>query len=114
MTETMSIASTILVRAFHPALFSSAFQSWKNRNTGGPLLFWGPKNGSKANRLYITLDEMTDTYTMRFFRYTAPRMNTKTFTFTSEKVKEIHEVSGVYFDQLQPIFTSVTGFDTHL
>lgn len=51
---------------------------------------------------------------MRFFRYTAPRMNTKTFTFTSEKVKEIHEVSGVYFDQLQPIFTSVTGFDTHL
>ena len=51
---------------------------------------------------------------MHFFRYTAPRMNTKTFTFTSEKVKEIYETSGVYFDQLQPIFTSVTGFYTHL
>ena len=29
------------------------------------------KNGSKANRLYITLDA-DETYTMRFFRYTAP------------------------------------------
>ena len=113
MTETMSIASTILEQLggnkFIAMTGASHFVS-----DGNTLRMTLPKNGSKANRLYITLDKATDSYTMRFFRYTAPRMNTKTFAFTSEKVQEIHEVSGVYFDQLQPIFTSVTGFDTHL
>ena len=113
MTETMSVANTILEQwggnKFIVMTGASHFVS-----DGNTLRMTLPKNVSKANRLYITLDEVTDSYTMRFFRYTAPRMNTKTFTFTSEKVQEIHEVSGVYFDQLQPIFTSVTGFDTHL
>ncbi len=113
MAETMSIASTILEQLggskFIAMTGASHFVS-----DGNTLRMMLPKNASKANRLYITLDEATDSYTIRFFRYTAPRMNTKTFTFTGEKVKEIYETSGVYFDQLQPIFTSVTGFDTHL
>ena len=113
MTKTMSIAGTILEQLggnkFIAMTGASHFVS-----DGNTLRMTLPKNGSKANRLYITLDEGTDTYTMHFFRYTSPRMNTKTFTFTSEKVKEIYETSGVYFDQLQPIFTSVTGFYTHL
>lgn len=81
---------------------------------GNTLRMTLPKNASKANRLYVTLDRTTDTYTMRFFHYTAPRINRKTFTFSGEKVKEIKEVPGVYCEQLQPIFTSVTGFYTHL
>ena len=71
------------------------------------------KNCSKANRLYITL-EADDTYTMRFFRYTAGRLNKKTYTWTEDKVTEIKTVEGVYCDMLQDIFTQVTGMYTHL
>lgn len=69
------------------------------------------KNSSKANRLYITLDP-DDTYTMRFFRYSAPRFNSKTISFTDEKITEIKEIKGVYCDMLQGIFTQVTGLYT--
>lgn len=71
------------------------------------------KNISKANRLFITLDA-DDTYTMRFFHYTAPRFNTKTYTFTEEKVKNIKEISGVYCDMLSEIFEQTTGLYTRL
>ena len=37
-----------------------------------------PKNMSGANKLEITLDA-TDTYTMRFYKYTAGRLNKKTY-----------------------------------
>ena len=113
MTKTMSSAGTILEQLggnkFIAMTGASHFVS-----DGNTLRMTLPKNGSKANRLYITLDEGTDTYTMHFFRYTAPRRTTKTLTFTSEKVKELYDTRGVYFAQLQPIFTSVTGFYTHL
>lgn len=72
-----------------------------------------PKNGSRANRLYITLDT-DDTYTMRFFRYTAPKLSRKTFEFVGEKVEEVKTYTGVYFDQLQELFTEVTKMYTRL
>lgn len=72
-----------------------------------------PKNASKANRLWITLDE-DDTYTMNFFKFTAGRLNTKTLTFTEDKKVDVKEINGVYCDMLQDIFTSVTGMYTHL
>ena len=71
------------------------------------------KNFSKANRLYITL-EADDTYTMRFFRYTAGRVSKKTYEWVPEKITEIKTVEGVYCDMLQAIFTEVTGMYTHL
>ena len=71
------------------------------------------KNGSKANRLYITLDA-DDTYTMRFFKYTAPRFNSKTVSFTEEKITEVETIKGVYCDMLQDIFTRVTKMYTRL
>lgn len=71
------------------------------------------KNGSKANRLYITL-EADDTYTMHFFRYTAPRFNSRTYSFTDEKITEVKTIKGVFCDQLQELFTKVTGMYTSL
>ena len=71
------------------------------------------KNMSKANRLEITLDA-DDTYTMRFYKYTAGRLNKKTFSFTEDKVSEIYTLSGVYCDMLQQVFTQVTGMYTRL
>ena len=41
---------------------------------GNTLRMTLPKNCSRANRLYITLDA-DDTYTMRFFKYTASRIS---------------------------------------
>lgn len=72
------------------------------------------KNSSKANRLYITLDEVTDTYIMRFFYYYPGRVNKKTWEWSPEKVEEIVEEKGVYVEDLCRIFTLVTGLDTRL
>ena len=80
---------------------------------GNTLRMTLAKNGSKANRLYITLDA-DDTYTMRFFRYTAPRFNSRTCSFTDEKITEVKTVKGVYCDQLQELFTEGTKLYTRL
>lgn len=80
---------------------------------GNTLRLHLTKNMSKANRLYITL-EADDTYTMRFFKYTAGRLDMKTFEWKADKVTEIKTIEGVYCDMLQSIFTEVTGMYTHL
>lgn len=80
---------------------------------GNTLRMHLAKNMSKANRLEITLDP-DDTYTMRFYKYTAGRLNTKTFSFTEDKITEVYTIDGIYFDMLQEIFTNVTGMYTHL
>ena len=71
------------------------------------------KNASKANRLSITLNA-DDTYTMRFWKYTAPRLNYKTLTYSKEKIADIKTINGIYFDQMQNIFTEVTHLYTSL
>ena len=80
---------------------------------GNTLRMQLPKNHSKANRLYITLDA-DDTYTMHFFKYTAPRLNKKTWEWSDGKQETVKKVAGIYCDQLQEIFTNVTLLYTHL
>lgn len=80
---------------------------------GNTLRMTLPKNMSKANRLHITLDP-DDTYTMRFFKFTAGRLDKKTFEWKEDKVTEVKLVKGVYCDMLQEIFTATTGMYTHL
>lgn len=72
-----------------------------------------PRNASKANRLWITLDA-SDTYTMRFFKYSAPRFNRRTLKWIEEKITEVAELTDVYADQLQTCFTKVTGMYTRM
>lgn len=80
---------------------------------GNTLRMSLPKNMSKANKLDITLDE-TDTYTMRFYKYTAGKLNKKTWSWTEDKVTEVKTLDGVYCDMLQEMFTQVTGMYTRL
>lgn len=80
---------------------------------GNTLRMTLPRNSSGANRLAITLDA-SDTYTMRFYKYTAGRLNKKTFSWSEDKVTEIVTVDGVYCDMLQSIFTETTGMYTYL
>ena len=76
-----------------------------------------PRNGSRANRLSITLDP-DDTYTMRFSRYTPGRLKVDSKKqiayFVEDVTKEINTYHGVYCDQLQELFTEVTGMYTRL
>lgn len=71
------------------------------------------RNASKANRLMIRLNG-DDTYTMIFTRYTAGRLNRKTAQWIPEKFAEIAKLEHVYCDQLQELFTRITGMYTHL
>jgi hypothetical protein len=84
---------------------------------GNTLRMQLTKNISKANRLWITLDA-DDTYTMHFFYYRAGGMKVDykkgTVTEKPEIMKDVYKVSGIYFDQLQEIFTRLTGMYTHL
>lgn len=66
------------------------------------------RNASSANKLKITYDEGLDLYNMIFERQTFSK---KTFQVSR---KEIASYNGVYFDQLAPIFESVTGMYTRL
>lgn len=87
-------------------------------DNGDNLRMTLPKNKSGANRLEITLDYATDTYDVRFFKYTPPKLNVNTKTLTAvsvpEKVKDIRSFSEIYCDQLQELFTLVKGFDTRM
>lgn len=71
------------------------------------------RNASSANRLKITLTSMDD-YNMEFYRFTGSRFNSKTMTFSEPKHKTIKEYKGVFCDQLQELFTEVTGMYTRL
>ena len=66
------------------------------------------RNKTSANRLEITLDRETDTYTMKFSRQTFSK---KTFE-VSKKDIALHE--GVYCDMLEEMFASTTGLYTRL
>ena len=82
-------------------------------NDGYTLRMDLAKNASKANKLWVTLDE-SDTYTMEFFKFTPCKLNPKTFEFVDDKRVDIEVISGVYAEDLQRAFTEVTGFDTSL
>ena len=74
------------------------------------------RNASKTNRIEITLNG-ADLYDMRFIKYRPfsvkvdhKKGEVKTI---EEKIETIREYNDVYFDQLQELFTGVTGLYTH-
>jgi hypothetical protein len=71
------------------------------------------RNGSKANMLEIKLNGK-DLYDVRFYRYSGGRMNMKTLAVSPVKFEDVEVINDVYFDQLQEIFTRVTGLYTRL
>lgn len=65
------------------------------------------RNCNSINRVLISLDP-SDTYTMKFCR---DRLSKKTFEFSR---KVVNEISDVYCDMLQPVFTQYTGLETRM
>ena len=74
-------------------------------------------NRSGANHLKITLNGL-DTYDMEFIKYLKAKVKVdaanKIINYTPDKLVTIKSLNNVYFDQLQEIFTGVTGMETHL
>ena len=65
-------------------------------------------NQSGANRLHIYYNTRTDSYDMYFYKGT---LNKKTFDY---KITKEQRFNDVYCDQLQCVFTQVTGMYTTL
>ena len=72
------------------------------------------RNRSGANRLFITLDRGTDTYTMRFFYYRAGKIGIKNGRYIEAVEREVAQYAGVYAEDLRRFFEDVTGLATHL
>ena len=111
----MTIANTILHQLGGNRFIT--FTGSKNfLDTGNGLRMSLARNGSKANRLEITLD-WDDTYTMRFYRFTKGglRVDHKkgTAKFVDDKVTEVKTYTGIYCDQLEELFTETTKLYTH-
>lgn len=88
---------------------------WDSDNT--TLRMTLAKNASKANRLYIKYNS-DDTYTMDFFKYSPARYKVDhkkcTCDFVDEKIVPVKKFEHIYCDQLQELFTNVTGMYTRL
>lgn len=112
---TDSVAATILEQ-LGGSKFTAMTGSSHYVSDGNTLRMNLARNRSKANRLYITLDESTDTYSMRFFQYRPGglRVRNGEAFFVEDKITEVKQVDGVYADMLCEIFTSVTGMATSL
>lgn len=74
------------------------------------------RNGSRANRLDVTLNG-DDTYTMRFYRHTNGGLTVNrrkgTAEFKEPKDTDVRVFEHIYCDQLQELFTEATGLYTH-
>lgn len=97
-TDTPSVASTILQQ-----LGGGKFKVMTGANrfysTGNGLVFRIPY--PKVNAIRITLNAL-DLYDLEFSRV------------RGTKITLVKSISGVYAEDLQSVFTSVTGLNTHL
>ena len=115
MTRSAQIATTILDQ-----LGGNRFMYMTGAKnllaTGNGLRFKIGRNASKANTVEITLNSL-DLYDIRFFKYIPAKLVTNHKTYTAEwkpeKNETVKEFNDIYFDQLQELFTEVTGMYTH-
>lgn len=82
-------------------------------NIGNGLQFTIGRNSSQANRIIIRLNG-NDLYNMSFIKITKGGLDKKTWTWKEGQHKTIKEFNDIFFDQLQELFTQVTGMNTHL
>lgn len=74
------------------------------------------RNASKTNRIEIKLNG-SDLYDMEFIKYSPAHLKVDhkrgLADWVDEKRVTVKEFNDVYFDQLQDLFTDVTGMYTH-
>ena len=80
---------------------------------GNTLRMSLPRNMSKANRMYVTLNDK-DLYDMRFFRRSGGNLSKKTWTFSPIREDNEKVYRDIYADQMCEIFEMHTGMRTRL
>jgi ABC-type enterochelin transport system permease subunit len=108
----MTVAGTILCQ-LGGRRFAFTTGSKNFMDCGNALSMKLIRNKSKANHLRITLND-SDTYDMVFTNYVPFKLNKKTGVMTGNKLIKVAEFNDVYCDQLQDLFTQVTGLYTRL
>lgn len=97
----MTIAQTILTQ-----LGGNRFVAMTGANnllnTGKGLSMKIGRNAKGVTHFRVILDEARDLYNLEFLK------------IRGTNIKTVTKAEGVYFDQLQEIFTTETGLDTHL
>jgi len=105
--STHNVAITILEQLggsrFRAMTGASGFLYGSDNNERPCLQFYF-KGSRRANHLTVHYERGMDEYTMTFLK----------IGNGWKDVKQVSTHTGVYFDQLQSIFKSVTGLDTHL
>lgn len=76
------------------------------------LRFTIPRNMSRANRVEIVLND-NDLYDVRFIYARAGRIDIRTGKTIPDKWEIIKSYEDAFCDQLQELFTTVTGMYTH-
>ena len=109
------IAATILAQlGGHRFIAMTGAKDFTAINNG--LRFKIGRNASKTNRVEITLNG-EDLYDMNFIKHTpyGVTINHKkgTVNIREEKTETVRKFNDVFFDQLQELFTDVTGLYTH-
>lgn len=107
-TNGQDIAATILNQLGGHKFLAMTGVKQPMFDADGTLTFKPGKNAGKVNYVSISYDVAKDLYNMKFENI---RMNKKTYDLTR---KLIAEFEGVYADQLQELFTKVTGMYTSL
>jgi hypothetical protein len=109
MSETKDqIASTILKQiGGNRFLVMTGSHTLVSNRTNKSLSMKLRRNKSRANFLTISVNAM-DTYDMLFISY---KVNSKTQELKMDTIKEL---KGIYNDQLEAMFTDVTGLYTSL
>ena len=108
----MTVATTIL-NQLGGKRFAMMTGSKDFYDLGNTLKMTLAGNKSKANRLDITLTG-NDDYTLTFYKYTPVRVNLKKLTVKDSSVSLVSKHEGIYFDQLEELFTRTTGLYTRL
>lgn len=115
MTHDKQIAVTILEQlgGNRFAMFTGAKDFCTIKNG---LRFTIGRNASKANRIEIKLNGM-DTYDIEFFKFSPAHLKVDHKRGTAEWVEEkrttVKTFEDCYCDQLEELFTEVTGLYTH-
>lgn len=110
---TSGVAQTIYMQLGGPR-FTAITGSHHLVADGNTLQMVLARNMSKANRLHISYNEGSDLYTMRFFRITGGYLNMKTYAWMPEKTTEVKTLEDIYADDLERLFTEITGLVTRL
>lgn len=108
--STNEIAQTIRQQLGRKALFMLGAHSLVATERGLQFKIRGSK---RCNLVQIELDP-SDTYTVRFSKYTPMRVNRRTFEASPESDVEVSKTSDVYVDSLHTLIEKETGLYTKL